>query len=113
MKSGPQVVVRYSSMHEKTLPDRSFRCRMEIHRTAYAASLRTRSTKNPQPPRDPRRHLLHLENRLPVASTPARLSSMAYRLLLLQKMAHSRYLGAHQPGYPRTSAGSLEEGSSA
>src|SRR5215210_8949385 len=86
---------------------------MELHRASYAASLRTRSTENPQPPRDPRRDLLHPEKRLPVAPAPARLSSMAHRLLLLQKMAHRWHLGKDQPGYPRTSAGSLEKKPSA
>jgi putative transposase len=32
MKSRSRVVIRYSSTHEKTLPDGSFRRRMEIHR---------------------------------------------------------------------------------
>jgi hypothetical protein len=36
MKSGPRVVIRYSSTHEKTLPNRSLRCRMELHRTLHA-----------------------------------------------------------------------------
>jgi hypothetical protein len=88
MKKARLVVVRYSSMHEKTLPNGPFRCRMELHRTSHAASFRTWPTADPQPPRDPRGDLLHLEKRLPVASTPARLSSMAHCLLLLWKMAH-------------------------
>src|SRR5215210_2130171 len=83
MKKGRRVVIRYSSRYEKTLPNGSFRCRMELHRTSHAASFRTWPTADPQPPRDPRRHLLYLEKRLPVASTPTRLSSMAHRLLLL------------------------------
>ena len=113
MKSGSRMVFRYSSRYEKTLPDGSIRCRMELHRASHAASFRTWPTEDPQPPRDPRRYLLHLEKRLPVASTPARLSSMAHRLLLLQKMAHRRYLGENQPGYPGAPASSLEAKSSA
>src|ERR671914_857301 len=74
MKSGSRMVFRYSSRYEKTLPDGSIRCRMELHRASHAASFRTWPTEDPQPPRDPRRYLLHLEKRLPVASTPARLS---------------------------------------
>jgi len=35
MKS-PRVVIRYSSMHEKTLPNRSLRCRMDLHRASLA-----------------------------------------------------------------------------
>ena len=36
MESGYRVVFRYSSTHEKTLLDGSFRCRMEIHRAPPA-----------------------------------------------------------------------------
>src|SRR5215216_5300879 len=114
MKSGPRIVFRYSSRYEKALPNRSLRCRMEeLHRASYAPYLRTWSTENPQPPRDPRRNLLHLEKRLPMAPTPSRFSSMAHRLPLLQEMAYRWHLGKDQPGYPRTSAGSLEQRSSA
>jgi hypothetical protein len=88
MKSGLGVVIHYSSMYEKTLPNGPFRCRMELHRTSLADTYRAWTTEDPQPPRDPRRHLLRIEKRMPVAPTPARLSSMAYRLPLLQKMAH-------------------------
>ena len=48
-----------------------------------------------------------------MASTSSRLSSMAHRLLLLQKMAHRRHLGECQSSAARTSADSLEERSSA
>ncbi len=96
MKKGCRVVVRYSSRYEKTLPNGSLRCRMELHRASYAASLRTRSTANPPSPRDPRCDLLRLEKRLSVASTSPRLSSMAHRLPLLQKMAYRWHLGEDQ-----------------
>ena len=36
MKSGSRVVNRYSSMYEKTLPNRSLRCRMELHPASFA-----------------------------------------------------------------------------
>ena len=36
MKSDPRRVFRYSSMHEKNVPDGSFRCRMELHRAPPA-----------------------------------------------------------------------------
>ena len=36
MKSGSRVVFRYSSTHEKTLSNGSFRRRMEIHRASPA-----------------------------------------------------------------------------
>jgi hypothetical protein len=87
MKKVRRVVIRYSGRYEKTLPNGPFRCPKELYRTSHAASFRTWPTADPQPPRDPRRDLLYLEKRLPVASTPTRVSSMAHRLLLLQKIA--------------------------
>jgi hypothetical protein len=36
MKSGPRVVIRYSSTHEKEMPDGSIRRRMELHRASLA-----------------------------------------------------------------------------
>jgi len=48
-----------------------------------------------------------------VAHASARLSSMAYRLPLFQKMAHRRYLGEDQPSDPGASEDSLEEKCSA
>src|SRR5215208_7618342 len=86
---------------------------MELHRASHARSQGTWATENPQPARDPRCHLLPLKKWLPVAPTPSRLSSMAHRLLLLQTMAPRWHLGKDQPGYPRTSAGSLEKKPSA
>jgi Putative transposase of IS4/5 family (DUF4096) len=35
MKSGSRVVISYSSRYEKTLPNGSFRCRMELHRASH------------------------------------------------------------------------------
>src|SRR5215212_4227501 len=60
-------VFRYSSTHEKALPDGPFRRRMEIHRTPPARLQGIRTAQDPQPSRDPERHLLPLEERLPVA----------------------------------------------
>ncbi len=109
MKKGHRVVVRYSSRYEKALPYGSFRRRMELHRASHAPSLGLRSPTNPQPPRDPRRHLVRTEKRLPVAPTPTRLSPMAHRLSLLQEMAHGRHLGEAKPSPPRTPASSPEQ----
>src|SRR5829696_8134672 len=61
---------------------------MELHRASHARSQGTWATENPWLARDPRCHLLRPKKWLPVASTPSRLSSMAHRLSLLQKMAH-------------------------
>jgi putative transposase len=69
------VILRYSSRYEKTLPNGPFRCRMELYRTSHADTYRAWTTEDPQPPRDPKRHLLRGKKRLPVATTPARLSS--------------------------------------
>jgi hypothetical protein len=87
MKSGPRVVIGYSSRYEKTLPDGSIRRRMELHRTSLARPQGTRTAENPQPSRDPKCRLIPPKKRLPVAPTAARLPQVAHRLLLLQKMA--------------------------
>src|SRR5215207_3626282 len=113
MKSGRGVVIGYSSTHEKEIPDGSIRRRMELHRASPSRPQGIRTAENPQPPRDPRRHLLPPKEWLPVAPAPPRLSQVAHRLPLLQEMAHGRYLGEDQPGPPRTPTSSLEERSSA
>src|SRR3954470_20745251 len=102
MKSGSRRVFRYSSTHEKEVPHGSIRPRMELHRTPHASPQGTRTAQDPQPSRDPKRRLLPPKKRLPVASTAARLSSMAHRLPLLQEMAHRRHLREDKPGPPRT-----------
>src|SRR4051794_5123486 len=102
-EKGFWVVIRYSITHEKTLSNRSLRCRMEVHRASHADSQRAWAAQDSQPARDPKRDLLCLKKRLPVAYASARLSSMAHRLPLLQKMAHRRYLGEDQSGYSGTS----------
>jgi hypothetical protein len=88
MKSGPRVVIRYSSTHVKVIPDRSFLRRMVLHRTPHARSQRTRTAENPQPSPDPKRRLLPPKKRLPiVAPTAPRLPQVANRLVVLQEMA--------------------------
>src|SRR5215207_350080 len=77
MKSGPRMVFRYSSRYEKTLPNGPFRCRMALHRTSLACYQGPWATEDPQPPRDPRCHLLRRQKRLPVAHASSRLPSMA------------------------------------
>src|SRR5215207_325247 len=113
MKNGFGVVIHYSSMYEKSLPNGPFRRRMEIHRASHARPQRAWTTEDPQTSRDPQRHLLPPEERLPVAVASPRLPQMAHRLPLLQNLAHRRYLGEDQPGHPRTLAGPFEEGSPA
>src|ERR671910_54055 len=75
MKSGPRVVIRYSSTYEKVIPDGSFRRRMEIHRTSPTSALRAWTPKDPLSSRDPKRRLLRPQKRLPV-----------WRLLLQQRL---------------------------
>jgi hypothetical protein len=48
MKSGSQVVIRYSSTHEKTLPNRSLRRRMELHQASLASSQRIWTPQDPR-----------------------------------------------------------------
>src|SRR5215204_161898 len=100
MKSGSRRVFRYSSTHEKVLPDGFIRCRMELHRASFAHPHRTWTAEDPQSPRDPERRLLPPKERLPVATASARLPQVAHRLPLLQEMALRRYLGADQPRHP-------------
>jgi hypothetical protein len=47
MKSGPRVVIRYSSRYEKALPDGSFRCPMELHRASLTYPQRMRTAHDP------------------------------------------------------------------
>src|SRR5215217_7917516 len=50
MKSGPRMVFRYSSRYAKTLPNRSLRCRVELHRASLARSQWSWTTKDPRSP---------------------------------------------------------------
>jgi len=101
MKSGSRRVFRYSSTHEKALPDGFIRCRMELHRAPHARTQGIRTSEDPQSSGDSERRLLRPQKRLPVAPASARLSSMAHRIPLLQKMAYRRHLGEDQPSHPR------------
>jgi len=74
IKKGGWALLRYSSMHEKALPNRSLRRPMEVSRASSSGSQTARTTEDLQPTRDPRRHFLRLEERLPVAPASARLS---------------------------------------
>src|SRR5215210_5379500 len=113
MKSGSRRVFRYSSTHEKEIPDGSFRRRMELHSAPSPCPQRAWTAEVPRPSRDPKRRLLRPKERLPMALAPPRLPSMAHRLLVLQKMAYRWHLGEHQPGHPRTPARAPEKGPSA
>src|SRR5215210_5068464 len=80
MKSGSRRVFRYSSTHEKEIPDGSFRRRMEMHKASPACPQRTRTAQNPHSSRDPKRRLLRPQERLPVAPAAPRLPQVAHRL---------------------------------
>jgi hypothetical protein len=69
MKSGSRRVFRYSSTHEKEIPDGSIRRRMELHRAPPARTQGIRTSEDPQSSGDSERHLLRLEERMPVAPT--------------------------------------------
>src|SRR5215212_865091 len=112
MESGSRRVFRYSSTHEKEIPDGFIRCRMEIHRAPPASLQRARAAQDPQPSRDPQRRLLPAKERLPVAPTAPRLPQVAHRLLVFQEMATKRCLGEDQPGHPRAPQGPPEKGPS-
>jgi hypothetical protein len=88
MKSVPRVVFRYSSTHEKTLPDGSIRRRMELHRASPPCPQRIRTAQDARTSRDPERCLLHPKKWLSVASASPRLPQVAHRLPLLQDLAH-------------------------
>src|ERR687889_48438 len=67
-------------MHEKSIPNRPCRYRVGVHRSALAGPRKRRATSPAQLARDPRRHLLSLEERLPLAAFAPRLPSMAHGL---------------------------------
>src|SRR5829696_8194944 len=49
MKKGCRRVVRYSSRYEKTLPNRSLRCRVEVHRASHTRTQRAWTTEDHSP----------------------------------------------------------------
>jgi transposase len=73
MKSGSRRVFRYSSTHEKEIPDGSIRRRMELHRAPSPCPQRAWTAEVPRPSRDTQRRLLPPEERMPVALAPPRL----------------------------------------
>jgi hypothetical protein len=60
-------------MHEKCITNRPCRYRVGVHRSALAGPTKRRATSPPQLARDPRRHLLPLEEQLPLAAFAPRL----------------------------------------
>src|SRR5215213_7163372 len=87
MKSGSRRVLRYSSTHEKEIPDGPIRCRMELHSAPSPRPQKARTTEVPRSSRDPQRRLLPPQERLPVAAVAPRVPPLAHGLPLLQEMA--------------------------
>ena len=52
MKKGRRVAIRYSSTHEKTLPDGPLRPGMEVHRASHADSQGAWAAEDSQPTRE-------------------------------------------------------------
>jgi putative transposase len=80
----------YAPEHEKELPDRPYRGRMEMPRAPRPGARGARTAEDPHHPRDPRCRLLRPQKRLPLAATSARLPALADRLLVVRKMARRR-----------------------
>jgi hypothetical protein len=114
MKSGSRMVFRYSSMHEKTLPDGSLRRRMELHPASHVPAPKGHGRPRTHSLREILNAVFCVLKSAVVNGTCCLTTSlqMAHRLPLLQKMAHRRYLGEYQPSHPQTPAGSLEQRSS-
>src|SRR3954447_24927501 len=63
----------YALGHEKELPNRSIRRRMGVPGVPCSGSRQARTTENPHQPRDPQRHLLRPQKRLPLEALAPRL----------------------------------------
>jgi putative transposase len=120
MKIGLGVVIHYSSTHEKTLPDGSFRCRMELDAEWNYIQPHLPAPKGHGRPRI---HDLLARSSTPSSSTSLRAVGSGAcspttspggppSTTLLQEMAHRRYRGVDQPGPPRTPARSSGKGPS-
>jgi hypothetical protein len=93
-KLRPDMMMAYALRHgEHQIPHGSVRRRMALH---PPASSRTRAARTPQATRlegDPRRRLLRPKVRLSLAAFVPRLPSLAFRLRLVQEVAHRRDMG--------------------
>jgi len=118
MKSGPRRVFRYSSMHEKEIPNGSIRRRMELHREPHLPD-----PKGYRPPRTPtlRQILNAIFYYLRAAASSGACSrttslEVAHPLALLQNLAPREEgtsgRGSTGPSFLRTpTRGSPEAGS--
>src|SRR5215204_756805 len=77
-------VARYPTEHdEKSIPDRSLRCRMGLYRAPPPHSKVRRTPADPFSARDPRRRLLHRSQWLRLAPVTPRFPALEDRLPLL------------------------------
>src|SRR5215218_4721646 len=83
---------------------RSFGPRVGYPRPANLTRQARRTTPQVGDAQEPQRHLLPLEERLPVAHAPARVPALVYRAPLLQGVAHRRHLGEGQRDLARKDA---------
>src|SRR5215212_4400449 len=86
----------YAPGHEKELPHRSYRRRMEMPRAPCSGLQQAGTTEDPQSAHDPRCGVLRLEERLPLATAAPRVPPLGNRLQLVQEMDDKRDLRAAQ-----------------
>src|SRR5918995_1288227 len=92
----------YAASHEKEIPNRSVRRRMEVHQALHCyVCQQTRTTTDVLLATRPRRCHLRLEERLPLAALALRVPALENRLLLVQEMAHRWHLRAVKCGVAR------------
>src|SRR5215208_3900325 len=78
------------------LSQRSFGPRMGDTRSTHPTRQTWRTPAQVADEEDPKRRLLPLEERLPVAHASTRVPAVVHRTSLLQTMAHRRHLGEDQ-----------------
>jgi hypothetical protein len=82
--SAENMMVAYALRHGKQeIPHGSVRRRMALHQPPSARSGRTRTPQASRPKGDPRRRLLRLEERLPLAVAASRVPALEDRLRLV------------------------------
>jgi hypothetical protein len=108
-KRGSKALARYSAEHEKSIPHRPLRIRMDLLITASSHPAGYWPTSDSQSTGDTECHLLHHPQRMCLASTPARLPTLEDRSSLLQDLANRRYVGALKHSTAGTLAGTARE----
>src|SRR5215212_11747781 len=101
----------YAPGHEKELFDRSFGCRVGVHRAPRPTSQQAGTTEDSHHPRDPRRDLLCPEEWLPLATLAPRLSALGDCLLVVREVACGRHVRTAQRRASRAIASTVGQGS--